>query len=448
MTDLRLPRNQNKPARYLRCKDGELPAVKMIGLYILLSLGAFLSYTRGSMTAFVMIRDSFSDLWESVSYACNINGYLDNGILYPPASSVVLLWIGKIVSNCSLIVGSRKLTLICYGAIGLGGILGAYFYAYYSFAKDKIEKYSKISILEIFALSCMCPPFLFGLTRMNTTLLVVPIAMAMIIYAENKSYTCLYIALAILPLVKPTLVLIGLIYCIWTFGTRKAIVALLLYAVLYAIVNNLIFSLVGYNGGIIQWARNILLFGSQASADWRTSYYSYNPLDIDYVNISRFLVVVRDVAGLEVNINYTATVLASTTALASICYTGFAITKCGLQLYKLKQLKATSPSCILCFALLATSYILLWTSKTAGAYSLSIVVPLIAYFALMNNAMQYRKACCILMGCSLYLLLPINIIAWSAKFPTIVSFAWLSTMIAKDIIDLNSSQTDLTSSNC
>jgi len=85
-----------------------------------------------------------------------------------------------------LIVGSRKLTLICYGAIGLGGILGAYFYAYYSFAKGKIGKYSKISILEIFAMSCMCPPFLFGLTRMNTTLLVVPIAMAMIIYAENN----------------------------------------------------------------------------------------------------------------------------------------------------------------------------------------------------------------------------------------------------------------------
>jgi len=243
-------------------------------------------------------------------------------------------------------------------------------------------------------------------------------------------------------------VLIGLIYCIWTLGTRKAIVALLLYAVLYAIVNNLIFNLVRYNGDILEWARNILLFGSQASADWRTSYYSYNPLDIDYVNISRFLVVVRDVAGLEININYTATVLASTIALASICFTGFAIIKCGLHLYKLKQMKATSSSCIVYFALLTTCYILLWTSKASGAYSLSIVVPLIAYFALMNNAMQYRKACCILMGCSLYLLLPINIIAWSAKFPTIVSFAWLSTMIAKDIIDLYSSQTDLTSSNC
>ena len=449
MTELKLPKNQSKPARYLRCKDGELSAERMIGLYILLSLGAFLSYTVGSMTAFVAIRDSFSDLWDSVSYACNINGYLDNGILYPPASSLVLLWIGKIVSNCGLIAGSRKLTLICYGAIGLGGILGAYFYAYYSFAKGKIEKeYSKISIFEIFAMSCMCPPFLFGLTRMNTTLLVVPVAMAMIIYAEKKSNIYLYIALAVLPFIKPTLVLIGLIYCIWTLKMHKTIQAVLLYAAVYAIVNYWMFSLAGYNGDITLWGKNLLHFGSQVSTDWRFSYYSYNPLDIDYLKYNQFFVHLGNLASLKAKLVYTATVLASITALASTCYTGFAITKCGLQLYKLKQLKATSPSCILCFALLTTCYILLWTSKTAGAYSLSVVVPLIAYFALMNNAMKYRKACCILMGCSLYLLLPINIIAWSAKLPTIISFAWLATLIAKDIIDLNSSQADLRSSNC
>ena len=239
-----------------------------------------------------------------------------------------------------------------------------------------------------------------------------------------------------------------MIYCIWSLGMHKTIQTALIYAVVYAIVNYWIFRLVGYNGDITLWAGNLVHFGSQLSMDWRPIYYSYNPLDIGYLQYNPFFVHLRDVASLKGNLVYTATVLASITALVSSCYTGFAITKCGLHLYKLKQLKATSPICIICFALLATSYILLWTSKTAGSYSLSIVVPLIAYFALTNNAMKYRKACCILMGCSLYLLLPINIAAWSAKFPTIISFAWLTIMMAEDIIDLNRSQTDLASSNC
>lgn len=110
-----------------KAKDSGLPATALLVFYLALVLASFMAFRAGSMTAFWDIRNSFSDLWDSVYYACQKSGYTYYRIIYPPLSSLALRLFGTTISGCSEVLGSRGLTLITYGFLSFLILVLSYF---------------------------------------------------------------------------------------------------------------------------------------------------------------------------------------------------------------------------------------------------------------------------------------------------------------------------------
>jgi len=414
-----------------KAKDSEIPAAAFLLLYLLLITASFISLHAGSMTAFWDIRNSFSDLWDSIYYACQKSGYTYFHILYPPLSSLVFKLFGTVISGCHEVFSSRGFTLIIYGAIFFLILIISYFLFYRSLLIRSFRNFSGWQVVELCALTWMLPPSLFGLTRMNTSMLLVPICMYMFLSVRLELMSNVYICLALLPFIKPFFLIPGVLYLFYSLKPSNALKMLIAYLPCFFVVNMLVFSFLGYSGSYYTWLENMRLFSSASGANPIALYYSYQPMTTNYLAHSFFVGAFLVHPWLATPYRF----LAYSSAFATLCfalYVGVHIIQTGFNLYSSIPLVRDRYVTLL-FSFLASSYVFQFFSTSIGPYCLSLMTPVLAALFLLVDVAKYRFICCLLVACSLLPLFPLEILAFTPKFPTIFLFDCILLLVSRDV---------------
>jgi len=133
-------------------------------------------------------------------------------IIYPPLSSSILKMIGIAVSGCHEISASRGLTLLVYGSFFLLVIGSAYLLSFHSLFRQSSLHLKSLQAVELLLLTLMMPPTLFGLSRMNTSMLLVPVTMYMFASAYSRSMVPVFFCFALLPFIKPFFFIPGFLF--------------------------------------------------------------------------------------------------------------------------------------------------------------------------------------------------------------------------------------------
>lgn len=420
----------------LKAKDSRHSPLTWLAAYVLLLGLALIKFPVGSMVAFSDIRNIFSDFWDSVYYACQSNGYSSFRILYPPLSSLMLKGAGNAISQCRELTDSRGWTLLAYGAIGLAIILPTYLFIFNAYARKSYPPLSYLSRLELASLSLLVPPTLFGFTRMNTSILLVPAAMLMFHLIFKKYRLSTYICLALLPFIKPMFALIGIIFLVCEKGLGFGLAVSIGYAILYLSVNVLAYLAGGYAGGFSVWFSNIVSFRSSQLSQWSFDYYSYSPTSMGYIYSNPFLPTAHNDSSNFFSYQLAICFLVLT-ATCIVAYAGIHIINTGRSLLLTSRLSIRPQAIVLAYSLLLSTYIFSILSTTLGPYVLCLATPLVAFMSLHANASRYRRMCIILVSCSLLPYIPLDVFVWSPKYPAIICFSLLLIQISQDVRQLS-----------
>jgi len=211
-----------------------------------------------------------------------------------------------------------------------------------------------------------------------------------------------------------------------------------IYLFLYYLLKMLSFNISDYFGSYHIWFENIASFGAKVPNSPVASYYSYQPMSIDFIASQGFFVDVSLlprwlIAPPWVAPSYSTIIyLVSLLTLCLVIYVGFHIARTGLSLY-LSAASARSPYFLLLYSFLASSYVFTLFSSSIGSYCLSVMTSVSAALYMVVNVAKYRLLCCSMVACSLLPLLPFQVLAFSPKYPTIILFVYLLLLVSRDI---------------
>jgi len=211
-----------------------------------------------------------------------------------------------------------------------------------------------------------------------------------------------------------------------------------IYLFLYYLLKMLSFNISDYFGSYHIWFENIASFGAKVPNSPVASYYSYQPMSIDFIASQGFFVDVSLLPRWLIAPPWAATSYFSTIyflSLFTLClviYAGIHIARTGLFLY-LSAGSARSPYFLLLYSFLASSYIFTLFSSSIGSYCLSLMTSVLAALYMVVNVAKYRLLCCLMVACSLLPLLPFQVLAFSPKYPTIILFVYLLLLVSRDI---------------
>lgn len=260
--------------------------ISRIGFFLsvtgLLMIGLYFSET-GSHTGFYDLNAIFSDWTDAVAMACNPNAYKDQGFLYPPSLAILLKIIGKItIPTCEIRYSEFHNIKLYSAGFGAAFMLSATCISCFLYIKNLSRHTGAIieqnCIILAFSTLILSPPVAFGIGRLSTSLLVIPLLIIAAGFELQQKPTLANIFLISTSMVKPFFILYWLIYITIepTRGLKKKIKHSIISA--FVILSIIIVSLVigQYHGGIEAWIRNIFDFRELTKVSWDFNYYSFS----------------------------------------------------------------------------------------------------------------------------------------------------------------------------